>query len=77
MSRLVRNRNRAEYLGAGIDAIEVEPRQTPMADARACAAAFEWVHAGDVRRADLEPVLILSVPLIEAAAVRDELDVES
>ena len=29
MSRLVRNRNRAEYLGAGLEAIEVEPPLGP------------------------------------------------
>lgn len=77
MSRLVRSRNRAGYLSAGIDAIGVEPRLTPMADARACAAALEWVHAGGVWRADLGPVSIPSVRAIEAAAVRDECDVES
>jgi len=56
MSRLARIRNRLEYLAVDFDTVEAsEPGSTPMADARARAAALELLHAGDAQRADLVP----------------------
>ena len=71
MSRLARIRNRLEYLAADFDTVEViEPGSTPMADARARAAALELLHAGDAQRSDL--VLPALDPAIDARARTDE-----
>ena len=70
MSRLARIRNRLEYLAIDFDTVEViEPGSTPMADARARAAALELLHAGDAQRSDLVPTLD---PAIDAHARTDE-----
>jgi len=70
MSRLARIRNRLEYLAIDLDTVEViEPGSTPMADARARAAALELLHAGDAQRSDLVPALD---PAIDVHARTDE-----
>jgi hypothetical protein len=69
MSRLARIRNRTEYFGADLVVEVIEPGSTPMADARARAAALELLHAGDAQRSDLVPALS---PAIDAHARTDE-----
>ena len=70
MSRLARIRNRTEYFGADLVVEVIEPGSTPMADARARAAALELLHAGDAQRSDL--VLPALDPAIDARARTDE-----